>query len=121
MALTLFGFNDRLEDFAVTKAGLPLEECAFLLDFSRPLEKLRWFGVRNRWVGFTLGLLVPVVHQSEEKGRYIVGVQRGQQYFADIPKLWRKHRGAQRTITSQPINGLEIIAAFARHFPEDCK
>jgi hypothetical protein len=121
MALTLFGFHDRPDDFAVTKAGLPLEECVFLLDFSRPLERLRWLGVANRWLGFTLGLLVPVVHESEEKGGYIISVQRGQPYFADIPKLWRKHRGTRRTLRSQPVGGLDIIAAFARHFPEDSK
>ena len=121
MALTLFGFQDRPQDFAVTKAGLPLEECAFLLDFTRPLEKLRWFGVTNRWLGFTTGLFVPVVHQSEEKGEFIVSLQHGHPYFADIPRLWQKHGGTTRTIRSEPVGGLEIVAAFAKHFPDDCK
>jgi hypothetical protein len=47
VALTLFGFHGRPHDFAVTKADLPLEECVFLLDFSRPLGKHRWFGKYN--------------------------------------------------------------------------
>jgi len=41
MALRLFGFQGHPHDFAATKAGLPLEDCVFLLDFSRPLGRLR--------------------------------------------------------------------------------
>jgi hypothetical protein len=119
MALTLFGFRDRPDDFAATKVGATLEECPFLLDFARPLERVRWLGVANRWVGITLGLLVPVIHQGQDESEAVIGVHRGQPYFADIPKLWREHRGARRTIRSEPVDGLQIIADFATHFPED--
>jgi len=119
MALTLYGFRDRPHDFAVTKAGATLDDCAFLLDFSRPLERMRWLGVPNRWLGVTVGLLVPVVHQGQENGEHVIGVSRGQPYFADIPNLWREHRGTRRTTRSEPADGLQIIADFGRHFPED--
>ena len=121
MALTLFGFRDRPHDFAATKVGATLEDCAFLLDFARSIERIRWLGANNRWLGFTVGLLVPVVHLGQDKGEFVIGVNRGQSYFADIPKLWREHRGAARTIRSEPVDGLQIIADFARHFPEDCQ
>jgi hypothetical protein len=121
MALTLFGFHDRPHDFAATKAGASLEDCAFLLDFARPLERIRWLGVNNRWLGITVGLLVPVVHQGQDKGEFVIGVHRGQPYFADIPKLWREHYGAARALRSEPVDGLEIVADFGRHFPEDCQ
>jgi hypothetical protein len=121
MALTLFGFHDRPHEFAVTKAGVALEDCAFLLDFSRPLERLRWLGITNRWLGVTVGLLVPVVHQAEEKGGFVISVHRGEPYFEDIPTLWRKHHGSARTIKAAPIGGLEVIADFGRHFPQDCQ
>lgn len=121
MALTLFGFQDRPHDFATTKVDAALEDCTFLLDFSRPLERIRWLGVRNRWLGITLGLLVPVVHQGEEKGRYVISVSGVEPYFKDIPKLWRQHYGERRTIRSEPVDGLQIIADFANHFPQDCK
>jgi len=121
MALTLYGFRDRPHDFAVTKADTVLEDCAFLLDFTRRLERVRWLGVTNRWLGITVGLLVPVVHQGEENGGYVIGVARGQPYFEDIPKLWRKHYGQRRSIRSEPIDGLQIIADFGKHFPADCQ
>ena len=121
MALTLFGFRDRPYDFAVTKAGAELGDCAFLLDFSRPLERLRWLGVTKRWIGVTVGLLVPVVHQGQDKGEYVIGINRGEPYFVDIPKLWREHYGTRRTLRSEPVDGLSIVAEFGRHFAEDCR
>jgi hypothetical protein len=121
MPLTLFGFYGRPHDFAVTKAGVPLEECVFLLDFSRPLKRIRWLGTTNRWVGVTVGLLVPVVHEEEGKGGFMIGVHRGQPYFVDIPKLWREHYGAVPVRKSEPSDLLKIIGDFANHFPEDCR
>ncbi len=121
MALTLFGFHDRPHDIVATKVGASLGECVFLLDFARPLERIRWLGVTNRWLGITVGLLVPVVHQGQDKSEFIIGVHRGQPYFTNIPKLWREHYGATRTIKSPPVGGLEIVADFGTHFPEDCQ
>jgi hypothetical protein len=123
MALTLYGFHDRPHDFAVTKTGAALEDCAFILDFSRPLQRLRSLGVGgfNKWIGITAGFGVPVVHQAEQSGGYVIGVGRGEPYFADIPKLWKKHYRSTRTIVAPPIGGLGIIADFATHFPDDCK
>ena len=54
--LTLFGFRDRPHDFAATKVGAAVEECVFILDFARPLERIRWLGVTNRWLGVTVVL-----------------------------------------------------------------
>jgi len=121
MALTLYGFHDRPHDFAATKADATLEDCVFLLDFTRPLKRIHWLGVTNRWFGPTVCLLVPVRHQGDEKGGYVIGVRHGQLYFTDIPKLWREHHGIERTIKSAPVGGLDIIADFGRHFPEDCQ
>jgi hypothetical protein len=119
MPLTLFGVNGYPHDVLVTKANVPLEQCAFLLDFTRPLEKLRWLGAYNRRVGVPVALLVPVVHLSEETGQFIVGVHRSDPYFKDIPKLWNKHRGHPRTRTIVAAEGLQLAADFAVHFPED--
>jgi hypothetical protein len=121
MALTLFGFHNRPHDFAATKVGATLEECVFLLDFARPLERTRWFGVTNRWFGVTVGMLVPVVHQGQKKGEFVIGLHRGQPYFSDMPRLWREHHGTARSIRSAPVDELDIIADFAKHFPEDCQ
>jgi hypothetical protein len=121
MALQIFGFRDRPHDFATTKADVPLTESVFLLDFSRPLERIRWLGGVNKWVGITVGLVVPVVHQSERSGGYVISVNRSEPYFVDIPKLWKHHGGSQRTLVAPPIGGMEIVADFAKHFPADCR
>ncbi len=121
MTLTIYGFHDRPHDFAVTKVGASVQKCAFLLDFSRPLERIRWFGVTNRWLGITVGLLIPIVHEGQEKGEHVIWLDRGQPYFADIQKFWREHYGATRSIRSKPADPLEIVTAFVQHFPEDCQ
>ena len=120
MALQLYGFHGRPHDIAATKQSFALEDCVFLLDFSRPLNRLRWLGKFNRWLGFTAGLLVPVIHQTEQSGRYVINVSRGEPYFAEIPNLWKEHYGSKRTIVTLSIDELEIIVDFANHFPEDC-
>src|SRR5665647_112732 len=118
MALQVFGFHTHPSAFAVTKADVTLEHCVFLLDFSRPLKRIRWLGVHNKWVGITVGLLVPIAHQGEPSGGYVFGVRSGEPYFLDIQDLWRKHHSSQRTILTQPVDPGQIIADFANHFPE---
>ena len=117
--LTLFGFRARPHDFAATKVAATIEECAFLLDFARPLERIRWLGVTNRWLGVTVILLVPVVHQGQRKSDFVISIHRGQPYFEVIPKLWRDHRGVVRSIRCQPADEVQIVADFGRHFPDD--
>jgi hypothetical protein len=120
MALTVYGFRDRPHDFAVTKVGADLGDCAFVLDFNRTLQRIRWFGSTNRWLGPTVGLLVPVIHQGQEYGEFVIGLHRGEPYFLDIPAMWRKHRGTRRSICAEAADGIEIVVDFGRHFPEDC-
>lgn len=92
-----------------------MEDCAFLLDFSRPLEKKRWLRF-----GPTLGLLVPVVHIGEEKGGYVIGVHHDEPHFVNLSKYWEQHRGRARTLRQPDAEPLQIAADFGRHFPEDC-
>jgi NTP pyrophosphatase (non-canonical NTP hydrolase) len=84
MALTLFGFQDRPHDIGVSKTCDAPGECVFLLDFSRPVEKIRWLGIRSRVFGPTVALPVPVVHLGEKAGTFVFGVSRGEPYFADL-------------------------------------
>lgn len=121
MALQIFGFHTHPGSFPVTKADVALEECVFLLDFSRPLKRLRWLGVYNEWVGISVGLFVPVVHKGESSGGYVFSVRRAEPYFVDIEKLWRKHRGSKRTMVAPSVEPAQIVADFAHHFPEDCQ
>ena len=120
MSLILYGYKDRPHDFAVTKSGAALEDCPFTLDFTRRLERIRWLGIRNRWLGITVGLLVPVIHRGEEEGGYLIAVSHGQPYFEDIPKIWRQHIGGNRATHAEAVNGLVIAEDFGSHFSEDC-
>lgn len=120
MGLQLFGYHKRPHDIGVTKSNLPIQDCVFLLDFSRPLGKLRLFGIVNRWLGPTICLSVPVVHLSEDIGGYVISVQHNEPYFVDLQKLWSENRGYVRTSSMPPIDGLEMIADFGTHFSEDC-
>jgi hypothetical protein len=115
MPLTIYGFHEHPHEFAATKVGAPLEDCVFVLDFSRPLKRVRWLRF-----GPTVGLLVPVVHIGEEAGGYVVGVHHDQPYFVDIPKYWKQHRRRTRTLRLPPVAPFQLIADFGRHFPEDC-
>ncbi|NOU12148.1 MAG: hypothetical protein HOO98_19340 [Nitrospira sp.] len=120
MPLTIYGIHDYPHDFSVTKVGAPLEQCTFLLDFSRKLKRIRWLFGRNNWIGPTVGLIVPVVHLSERQGGFVIAVSRGELYFADIPKLWKQHTGTSSARVITEADGLEIVADFGRHFPNDC-
>ncbi|MEO8164306.1 MAG: hypothetical protein ABI619_02820 [Betaproteobacteria bacterium] len=118
MALTIYAFHAHPHDFAVTKVGAPIEECVFVLDFSRSLQRVRWFGTLNYWLGPTVALTVPVVHRAEQFGGYVISVHRSEPYFVDLPRLWKQHSGSKLAPVATPINGLELIADFAVHFPE---
>jgi hypothetical protein len=118
--LTIYSINGYPHDFLVTKADSALEHCAFLLDFDRKLERVRWLFGTNGWIGFTVGLIVPVIHLSQRNCEFLIGVRRGEPYFVDIPKLWKQHSGARSARTITEADGLEVVADFGKHFPSDC-
>ena len=120
MALTIYGIPNYPHDFLVTKVDAPLEQCAFLLDFSRELQIVRWLFGRNKLIGLPVGLFVPVVHIGEREGGYVIGVSRGEPYFSEIPKLWKKHSRSTSSRTFEESSLTEIIGGFAIHFPDDC-
>ena len=120
MALQLFGFHTHTHDFAVSKTCSSWEDCSFLLDFARPLKRIRWLGARNSWFGPTVALLVPVIHTGQRVGGFVVGVSRNDAQFRNIQKLWKLNYKSARELVSPKIDNLQIIAAFGQHFPEDC-
>jgi hypothetical protein len=121
MALKLIKLHAHPSEMAVTKVGSVVSDGAFFLDFSRPLERIRWLGVRNRWIGFTAALGVPVVHQGERSGGFVIGVGASDPYFADLQALWKAQYPAQRTPPATAADGLQIIADFAAQFPDDSR
>ena len=84
---------------------------AFFLDFSRPLIARRYLGV-----GPVAGVFVPVIHEGEREGTYMVDVARDNPYFDDIQELWR-----QRFPTTSPPpeyhhRKQDVLAHFAAQF-----
>jgi hypothetical protein len=122
MALQLFAFPGFPHDIAVTKNDdVSAQVCPFFLDFNRPLRKVRKFGVVNDWIGRTVLLGVPVVHQGERAGGFVISVPRGDPYFDALQTLWKQHAGTTRGMMTSPAGGLDIIADFARNFEEDSR
>ena len=121
MALQLFGLRDHPDAFPVSKTMDKWEDCSFILDFSRPIQKVRQLFRKKVWFGITAGILVPVVHVGEDKGGFIIGVNMGDPYFKDLQKLWKKHQDKQRTVRTEKVSGLQLVADFAKNFPDDAK
>jgi hypothetical protein len=113
MALQLIKLHAHPNETAVTKIGGVVTDGAFFLDFSRRLERIRWLGVHNRWVRFTVGLMVPVVHQGEGAGGYVIGVSVNDPYFSDISALWKANYPSKRTPPNSAADGIKIISDFA--------
>jgi hypothetical protein len=121
MALRILRLDAFPNRIAATKVDGVVPGGAFFLDFSRPLKRLRWLGVQNFLVGPTVGLLVPVVHEGERAGDYIISVQRGQPYFDDLQALWSARYPEPHQPPPSEADSLEIVSHFAAQFPEDSK
>ena len=101
--------------------GSVIADGTFFLDFSRPLKRIRWFVVRNEWFGVTVGLLVPIVHERERTGGYVIGVSLSDPYFTDLQALWKANFPSQRKHPGKKADNLRIVADFAAQFPEDSR
>ena len=121
MALTLIAFDYPPSRFAATEVGAIVPNGRFFLDFTRKLEVIRWLGVRNRYIGPAVGLLVPVVHEAEKSGGFVIGVDVSDPYFRDLRKLWKAHFPSGSVAVPEEADGLTIIADFATQFPSDCQ
>jgi hypothetical protein len=97
---------------AVTQADGVVEDGIFFLDFSRPLEQ-----VKGRF-GIVSAVLVPVRHQSQGMGEFVIAVGRGDHYYKDITGYWKSHFPADLPAPVGEFDGLKVVADFARQFPE---
>ena len=119
MSLQLFVFNEFPDRIAVTKSAEFVDGSIFFLDFSRPIQVIRWLGVRNNFFGFAVGLHVPVIHQGEEQGGYVFSVTCTNPYFKDFRKLWKTRYPTKNPVPTSKADAFQIIGTFALQFPED--
>ena len=120
MPITLVAFNDPPTRFAITKVGATVPDKPQSSDAERKKIVIRWFGLRNRYVGPAVALLVPLIHEAEVSGGYVIGVTAGDPYFQDLRNLWKMRFSAHPVMVPHEADGLKIIGDFARQFPEDC-
>jgi hypothetical protein len=119
MSLQLVAFADQPGRLAATKSGFTIPDGRFFLDFTRPLQVIRWFGVRNRFFGPAVGLGVPIIHEAEHVGGYVICVDASEAHFRELRTLWKSHFPSKASIIDCEANGLKIIADFATQFPHD--
>ena len=128
MPVTLISFDDPPARIAITKVDGILPNGRFFLDFTRAIVVRRYFGIPhikvgfiNNYIGFKLGALVPVIHERQKEGEFVVGVGVNDGYFMDILHLWKERYPARPIEVSEPAGGIEVIGHFGAQFPTDCQ
>ena len=121
MPLLLLQLAAHPTEIAATMLDHCLPDGAFFLDFSRPLVRQRFCGVWNRWVGTTMALNVPVIHQGESAGRHVIAVDRVDAYFKELHRLWQQRHPATRSTPQQLVEPQRVDADFAAQFPDDAR
>jgi hypothetical protein len=116
----LFVIADQPGRVAATKAGACVDGGAFFLDFCRPLVTHRWFLVRNTKIGPVGMLTVPVVHQCEPVGRFVIAMQRSDPNFKNVLALWKERYPSSPAPAGTGRAGLEIAADWGAQFPDGC-
>ena len=127
MPVHLFELDAHPNQIAVSMTDSFVTDGAFFLDFGRPLEvSLRFlgvpprFGVINKWAGLAIALLVPIIHQSQAQGGFVIGVHISDPCFATLRALWKTHSTSVRHSPTVKAEGCKIVADFAKQFPEQC-
>jgi hypothetical protein len=118
VSLLLLQLGAHPDEIAATKLEHCLPDGAFFLDFSRPLVRQRFCGVWNRWVGTTLALQVPVIHEGQSVGRHAIVVDRVDPYFKELQRLWQQRHPLTRRSPRRVVDGLRVEADFAAQFPD---
>jgi hypothetical protein len=107
------------ERIAVSKTDSFIDGGNFFLDFARPLEIHRRFGRIDCHVGLIIALLVPVIHEGEERGRYVIGVHRSDPRFEDLCALWNAYYPAEELPPTRKTDLGTRSFHFAAQFPND--
>jgi hypothetical protein len=111
MAVRLFKVEKFPRRIAISGVDTFIVGGAFFLDFSRPLVLRRYLGVGPVW-----GMFVPVIHEGEREGTYLVDVDKDNAYFADIQELWRQRFPSTAPRPEFFARRQDILAHFAAQF-----
>ena len=111
MAVRLFKLEQHPRRIAISGTETFVVGGAFFLDFTRPLVLRRYLGV-----GPVSGMFVPVIHEGEREGTYLVDVGKDNAYFADIQELWRQRFPSTAAPPEHFHRRQDILAHFAAQF-----
>lgn len=117
--LLLLQLGAHPDEIAATQVQTCRDGGAFFLDFSRPLQRLRWLGVWNTRVGYTMSLTVPVVHQGEHPGTRTIAVDRIDPYYRELQRLWQTRHPHTRQTPALTVPQAQVDADFAAQFPRE--
>lgn len=122
MTIRLFELAEHPNRIAVSKTDNYQIGGVFFLNFNKPLETIRWFGTYNKFIGYPMALLVPIIHQNQNDNdeTFVVGLDRHDSTFNLIRSLWKANYKTANPIRINVNDGLQIIKDFASQFPNDC-
>jgi hypothetical protein len=72
-----------------------------------------------RWLGFAYSLRVPVVHEGELQGGYVIHVRRSNPCFAQTLALWKEHSLSKPSPPGVVANPSKIRSDFTKQFPDE--
>ena len=111
MTVRLFKLDAHPRRIAVSGVETFVVGGVFFLDFSRPLMLRRYLGV-----GPVSGAFVPVIHEGEREGTYMVPVDRENAYFGDLQELWRQRYPRSAPPPAHFARKQDILAHFVAQF-----
>lgn len=63
--------------------------------------------------------MMPVVHEGEREGGFVVGVHRSDPAFAQVRALWKQRYPQKPRVPTTEVDELDLMGAFATQFPDD--
>jgi hypothetical protein len=102
---------------AVSKTDYFIDGGTFFLDFTRPIEIHRHFGKLDGRVGLIVELIVPVIHEAEERGERQILVYPGDPHFDDLCALWKAYYPSEAEPPFATVNRHLQKTDFVAQFP----
>lgn len=117
MAVQLFKMPSHPGRLAVSSIDGCVPGGTLFLDFSKPIRFVRG----NKFLPIATVIRVPVIHESEAEGGWLVEVSRWTPMWHEINKAWKFARAGRIQTCHVPTgkyDASQIVADFARQFPE---
>jgi hypothetical protein len=122
MTVRLFELAEHPNRIAISKTENYQLDGVYFLNFNKPLQTIRWFGVYNKFIGYAMALSIPIIHQNQsdnDEDTFSVGIDRHDSSFEVIRNLWKTYYKTPNPIPKNESDGLQIIVDFSSQFPNN--